>query len=295
MAPQAPSADGEAGQHPFPYSSIYYLAPFDHLDHLRRLSLDESMIPSSISRGLKILAYFSHPKCLTIAHRGASGYLPENSLAAFSRALELGAEAIELDVWRIEDELVVFHDRRLERLTNGKGVLIERSFSEVRSFYLHNGETIPTLFEVLTLLDGRCALNIEIKGPDAEDLVIECVGKAIETKRWKREQFLVSSFLHTALEVLHKKEPSIALGYLFHGIPLRGAEEAVALNCFSLNLSLDCVNHTVVKEARARGLKVFVYTVNARDDMERMLRLGVDGFFTDYVDVARLLIDTTLE
>lgn len=241
------------------------------------------------------MTHFSHPKCLAIAHRGASGYLPENSLSAFSRALELGAEAIELDVWRVEDELVVFHDRRLERLSNGKGVLTEKPLSELRSLLLQNGESIPTLSEVLSLLEGRCDLNIEIKGPHAEELVAKCIREAIESKKWKREQFLVSSFLHTALEVFQQTEPSIARGYLFHGVPLRGADEALALGCFSLNLSLDCVSLGLVKEARARGLKVFVYTVNARDDMERMLRLGVDGFFTDYIDVARLLIDTTLE
>lgn len=235
-------------------------------------------------------SYFSTPGCLAIAHRGASGYHPENSLESFSRALELGATATELDIWRVEDELVVFHDRRLERLTDGTGVVTEKSLDELRSLKLRNGEKIPFLSEVLDLLAGRCSLNIEIKGPNAEALLLKAIERAIATGSWDIKQFLISSFLHPSLKTIHDKTKLLHLGYLFHGHPLTGAKEASSLGCFSFNLALECVERKLVAEAHNEGLRVFVYTVNARDDMERMLDLGVDGFFTDYIDVAQEVI-----
>ncbi|MEN8142989.1 MAG: glycerophosphodiester phosphodiesterase family protein, partial [Thermodesulfobacteriota bacterium] len=114
-------------------------------------------------------------KLLVIAHRGAMGYEPENTLASFRKALDLGADAIELDVYSLNDHLVIFHDDSLERTTNGQGFLLEQDFTRLRSLDAGNGEQIPTLSEVFVLIKGRVPLNIELKGPGTAGPVVEFI------------------------------------------------------------------------------------------------------------------------
>ena len=108
-----------------------------------------------------------------IAHRGASGLAPENTLKAMSLALDLGAKAIELDVQWADGELWVFHDRRLERCTNGQGVLTGQSREYLASLDAGDGERIPTLWQVMALVAGRCELHIELKGAHTAEPVAD--------------------------------------------------------------------------------------------------------------------------
>lgn len=113
-----------------------------------------------------------------IAHRGASGLAPENTLKAMAKALTLGVSAIELDVQAADDELWVFHDRRLERCTNGKGVLTEQSRAYLEQLDAGEGEVIPTLWQVMEIIAGRCELHIELKGADTADAVAALTRRA---------------------------------------------------------------------------------------------------------------------
>src|SRR3989344_4626849 len=104
-------------------------------------------------------------RVLRIAHRGASGHKPENTLAAFAKALEIGVDIIELDVRVCKTgELVVFHDMALERTTNGNGLVADTSLEELKKLDAGGGEQVPTLKEVIDLVNKRVVLNIEMKG-----------------------------------------------------------------------------------------------------------------------------------
>ena len=105
------------------------------------------------------------PNMICIGHRGACGYAPENTLAAFELAITMGCPWLELDVYAVEGELLVIHDDTLERTTNGKGQVMQTPLATLRSLDAGNGQQIPTLKEVIELVDHRAGINIELKGP----------------------------------------------------------------------------------------------------------------------------------
>lgn len=222
---------------------------------------------------------------LKIGHRGAMGYEPENTLISFKKALELGVDAVELDVYVCKTgELVVIHDDKLDRTTNSKGYVIEKTFEELRSLDAGKGEKIPTLEEVLDLVDKKVIVNIELKGENTARPVSELLKKYMDDKGWKGELFLVSSFNHYELLSFHNLMPEIRIGVLITGILIGYAEFAEKLKVYSVNLDKDFINIEFVKDAHSRGMKVFVWTVDDFDDIERMKKLGVDGIFSNFPD-----------
>lgn len=221
---------------------------------------------------------------VVFAHRGAKGYEPENTLSAFAKALELGATWIELDVFSIADELIVFHDERLERITSGSGYVLESSLEYIRSLDAGNGQQIPLLTEVFNLVDGKAGLNIELKGPGTAANVARLVEDSLSTSVWQRDQFVVSSFDHPELLAFSRMMPEIRIGALTANIPLGYAEFAEPFNAWSVHASSEFINRAFVDDAHQRGMKLFVYTVNHRDDYIRLRKLGVDGIFSDFPD-----------
>lgn len=227
---------------------------------------------------------------LGIAHRGASGRAPENTHAAFAAALALGAEAIELDCQLSADgELVVIHDETLDRTTDGHGPVGDRTFAELARLDAgvwfdpsYRGERIPRLGDVLAQVRDRVLLNVEIKS--ARD-----VG-AIETKLADvvaREEagawVLFSSFHPGALRNMRAAAPWARLGVLCDHDPRRGGVAlAVELGAEALIPGRAWVDAGIVDEAHARGLDVWVWTVNEPGEMRRLLALGVDALFSDW-------------
>jgi len=223
---------------------------------------------------------------IAIGHRGACGYEPENTLSSFDKAVSLGCPWVELDVYAIEDELLVIHDDSLERTTNGHGQVQECSLEYLRSLDAGNGQQIPTLKEVADLIDRRAGINIELKGKNTAAPASQFVADACKNG-WKPEQFLLSSFNHRELAAADK---AWRRGALFH----RPADDYFArtaeLEAYALNLSLRIVDQQTVEAAHERGLKVFVYTVNETEDLQRMMAIGVDGVFSDYPDRALQIV-----
>ncbi len=218
---------------------------------------------------------------LCIGHRGAMGHKPENTLASIRKAIDLGAPCVEVDVHYVDGHLVVFHDERLERTTNGKGFLAERSFDYLRSLDAGEGERIPTLEEVCRAVDSRAGLNIELKGPGTAGPVAGLLGR-LWARGCGRDGFLVSSFRQEELVATARLDPRIRLGALVDSF-LRGELEfAVALGAFSIHPPVEHVDRALVEASHARGLKVYVYTVDRMEDIVRMARLGVDGVFTNF-------------
>lgn len=218
---------------------------------------------------------------ISIGHRGAMGHEPENTILSVVRALELGAAWVEVDVFPVEGELVVIHDDRLERTTNGEGYVVEQTLDYLRSLDAGKGQKIPTLQEVFDAVDRRAGVNIEMPCFGAAPGVAEFVARQL-ARGWDHERIIVSSFNHHELREVKTLDPDIRIGALVVGVPIGYARFARELGAFSIHPYLQYLNEAFVADARARGLKVFPFTVNHPDDIEKMRALGVDGVFTDY-------------
>ncbi|MFA6316310.1 MAG: glycerophosphodiester phosphodiesterase family protein [Elusimicrobiota bacterium] len=243
-----------------------------------------------------------------IAHRGASGYAPENTLASFRRALEMGASAIELDVHQTTDgELAVLHDwdlkrtarglppghparkwRRLHRARVGEMSFAALAAADVGSWFgpRFRGERIPRLADVLELAAGRAELHVELKKGSSLYPCVEARVVALLRDFGALKTAVVSSFDHAALFNARLLEPRLRLGYLLGLTTMKKAlKETAALRAESLNISLRQATPRRIGLAKAQGLKVLVYTVNRAADLPRLERLGVDGVFSNYPDL----------
>jgi len=222
---------------------------------------------------------------ICFAHRGASGHAPENTLLAVKTALSMGAAWIELDVFAVENELVVIHDSRLERTTNGSGEVTNATLAYLRSLDAGRGEKIPFLREVLDTVAGEAGINIELKGADTATLTASMIESYIAKDLFRADQFLVSSFNRRELQNFSLLAPSIRTGVNLSGPPLQDARFAEALAVYSLHVHKNSVTRAFVEDAHRRGFKVFVFTINHAEDLASMISIGVDGIFTNYPEL----------
>lgn len=221
---------------------------------------------------------------IRIGHRGAMGYAPENTLLSFKKAIPI-AEMVELDVYICKTgEVVVFHDHRLERCTNGRGHLMDKTFDELRALDAGQGQQIPTLEEVLDLIDNQVAVNIELKGPGTAAPVFRIVDRYVKSGRYPLDRFVISSFNHPELLDFKKLSPAASIGCLISCIPADLAAIAETVQADYLNVCGEFISQELVDDAHRRGLKVLVWTVNEPDDIAYIKSLGVDGIFSNYPD-----------
>ncbi len=225
-------------------------------------------------------------RLLCFGHRGAAGHEPENTIAAVETGIALGADFIEVDVFPVEDELVVIHDERLERTTNGSGYVTDHSLAYLRQLDAGDGQRIPLLREVIDTVHHRAGINVELKGAGTAKPVAELINHYLASG-WDTGEFLVSSFNHRELHLFKEQMPDIPIGALIVGIPLHYAYLAEELKAYSLNADIEFLDEALVEDAHRRGLQVYVYTVNRREDIRRMETLGVDGVFTDFPEIVR--------
>jgi glycerophosphoryl diester phosphodiesterase len=235
-------------------------------------------------------------RVLAIAHRGASGITPENTRLAFVKALDLAADMIEFDVQLTRDETpIVFHDETLERTTNGSGRVSETDFETIArldagSWFAASftDVEVPTLEEVLSLMGGKIAFNIELK-PDRR---IDALVRRVVTAVARFDLFhavIFSSFDVAAMHALRVLVPDARIGVLCEKNGLEGAlAQAEELGAEALHPAVSMVDTTVVAEAHARKLAVYPWTANEPGEIALLRALGVDGIFTDFPDrVAR--------
>ena len=236
--------------------------------------------------------YHSSPnKPLCFAHRGASGHEPENTLLAVQKALSLGAPWIEVDVYAVENQLIVIHDPTLERTTNGSGHVMEKTLTYLRSLDAGKGQRIPFLQEVFDLVSDQAGINVELKGPNTAEPVISLIDEFIMNHHWTYDRVLISSFNHDELKKVKALQPKIRIGALISRIPDNHARFAEALGAYSVHVKMKVINRQFVDDAHQRDLNVFVYTVNSTEEIEKMMSLGVDGIFTNYPELLTLLSD----
>jgi len=220
---------------------------------------------------------------IIIGHRGAAGFEPENTIASFNKAIDLGVEMIEVDVQLCKSgELVVIHDYSLQRTTNGNGLVINKTLAELKKLDAGNGQKIPTLGETLQFIDGRVAINIELKGRPNSKQIAGVVKHFIENGNWEKDDFIVSSFNHGELHKFHKLMPEIKIGLLYETISNDFHKTASALNAFSINADFNFLTGEIVEEIHSKNYRVYAYTVNKTTDKQRMKDFGVDGIFTDF-------------
>lgn len=229
-----------------------------------------------------------------IAHRGVPFLAPENTMAGFEKALELGADGIELDVHLTKDnEVVVCHDERVDRTTNGSGFIKDFTLAELRqldagAWYDDQfaGQRIPTLSEVFRLVAGSSVfVNIELKNgiieyPGLAAKVMELVYEYSMTDR-----VLISSFNHYSLIEVREMEPSVPTGILYVAGIFRPWQYAGTVKAKALHPIYHSVSQDIVDKAKEAGLCINPWTVDEREALERMIKLGVSGIITNRTDL----------
>ena len=244
------------------------------------------------------------PSPMIFAHRGASAYAPENTLAAFELALRQGADGIELDAKLSADgQVMVIHDQIVDRTTPHTGRVRDFTAAELRQMdagshfdIAFSGEPIPTLDEVLKAVGQLTITNIELTNYSSptDDLPEKAAALVRHHKLSRRVLF--SSFNPVALVRIHSLIPEAPLG--LQALPgWRGALPRSWLGCLlhyqSLNPAFNDVTPGLVKSVHKRGCKVFTYTVNREEDMRRIFMAGADGIFTDDPVLAQQVLKTT--
>ncbi len=222
-------------------------------------------------------------KTLVIGHRGAMGHETENSLSSIEKAMELGVDMIEIDVFRIKSgEIVVFHDKEVDRLTNGGGNIEDYDIADLRQLRLTNNSMIPMLQDVLKLIDNKVRLNIELKGANTADRVNFIINYYIRNKEWSADNFLISSFIWDELKEMRKINPNIPLAVLTEADPLDALAIARELGAEAINPNYRELSAENVREIRGEDFKVYTWTVNDTTDIKAMQEIGVDGIITNF-------------
>jgi len=217
---------------------------------------------------------------LRIGHRGARAYAPENTLASFKKALEIGVDAVELDVRKTKDnQLVVIHDADVKRTTDGEGLVSELTLEEIKSFSAEGGEKIPTLQEALDFLDKKVKVFVELKEAGVEEQVL-----LIVHEKGLGKSVVVVSFLEDVLKKVRQLDKDIETGLIYakHKNPIKAALELKANYLFALYRFTHTAN---VQKAHQNGLKVVVWTINTPQEVEEYAKKGVDGIASDKPDI----------
>jgi len=218
-----------------------------------------------------------------IGHRGAKGFLAENTLESFRKALDLGADAIELDVHICATgEIVVLHDFTVDRTTNGFGEVHQLSLSELKKLKVEGVYQIPLLGEVLDLIAGKCWINIELKGHGTAEPVAEMIQQYVVEKGWRYDDFVVSSFQKEELKRIKKVNPEIPIGVLTQASVEQAIHWADQLSAKAIHPHFSLLTEDNCREAQEKGYAIFTWTVNEEDDIRRVKALGINGIISDY-------------
>lgn len=230
------------------------------------------------------------------AHRGASGYAPENTLEAFQLAVEMGADGVELDVQLTKDgEIVVIHDERIDRVSDGCGLVSDYTLDELKQFNFNKMHPefvsmcrIPTLREVLEgLKDTGLSINIELKTGSNFYRGIEEKTVAIVNEMGYKDRVLYSSFNHRSVLEVRKYQPDAQIAFLYSHEMSKIADYALLNQVYAVNPGVLCTLYEdEMKECQQRNIEINVWTVNDEVQMKRLSKLGVNAIITNYPDVA---------
>ena len=254
------------------------------------------VIPPSAAR-LQLEQLINSTDFMIIGHRGAAGLAPENTLHSFNTALAWQCPMLELDVYACADQqqqkqLVVIHDDKLNRTTNGQGRVVDHTVEQLRRLDAGDGEPIPLLQEVVDLINRHnaehgtaVALNIELKGPQT------AAPTAAALSDMGVLNVLVSSFDHRQLQQFHTLAPTCPVAPLYDRYRSSWRTTAAELNATAVNLSGRICTKERIMAMREAGYPVFVYTINTIAQARELRAAGANGVFTDRPDLLMPMLE----
>lgn len=214
-----------------------------------------------------------------IGHRGAKGYAPENTLASFQKAIQMGVDGIELDVHLSSDsKVMVIHDETINRTTSGSGFVKDFSSKELEQL------GIPTLASVFDLADKKCFVNVELKIYETADKAAGLIENLVSKKGWDYEQIIVSSFDWNALQQVHFLNDKIKIGVLTHTDLDLALAFAKFIKAYSVHPYYHLLTAENVAQMQSKNFKVYPWTINEPEDIIFVQSLQVDGIITDFPD-----------
>lgn len=233
---------------------------------------------------------------MVVAHRGASGYAPENTLSAMKKAIEMKAEMSELDVQETADgEIILLHDNTTKRTGKKDLNIWELNYDDLKDIEVgewfseeYKGEPIPTLKEVIDLVRGKMKLNIELKAHKHEKMLAERSLKVVIENNFL-DQVVFTSFKFDEIRKIRALNKEAKIGYIFGKLPEN--VDVFTEDVDLLSAHYKTVDAEFVKKAKSNGKEVHVWTVNEPEDMKRMIELGVEAIITNYPDVLRKVLD----
>ncbi len=234
-------------------------------------------------------SWWREERPLIFGHRGASRVAPQNTLAAFRRAAELGADGVELDVHLTAEGIpVVIHDARVDATTDGKGRVAELTLPQVKELdagahfdAAFAGERIPTLEEVLAEVGQRLIINIELKPSAKSSGGLEEAVVAVVRRMGMLERVWFSSFKPYALYWIRQQEPAVPCGLLYSPLTFVSRLLAPVTPHEALHPHRSLVREAMVRRAHRRGLRVVTWTLDDEDKAQRFAEWGVDVIITN--------------
>lgn len=207
-----------------------------------------------------------------IGHRGCPLLEPENTIKGFKKAAALGVDYVELDVYQcLTGEIIVFHDPKIDKLTNGKGLIHDLTLKELQQFRVGK-EKIPLLEDVFKALDNKVKIIVELKGWFCEKKVVDLVEKHKQVGN-----VIVSSFIHPRLDRVKKLNPDIKIAYTTNRVSAKHLNK----HPDQLHVRGRFVNKKLLKAAHEKGIEVFAWTINTKKAAKKLIDLEVDGIITD--------------
>jgi len=240
---------------------------------------------------------------MVIGHRGARGYAPENTVPSFEKGIECKANMIEFDVRLTRDShIVIMHDATVDRTTNGTGLVSQLTLKEIKKLDVgawfspkFKGTKVPTLEEAIASIKGKAKLDIEIKKDSYSNEAIEekLVGEVLKNNIL--DDTVVSSFDLSSLERIKEIEPHLGVGFLFsQDYDFRqGLKEILRIGGEAIHPGYLHLTAHLVSEAHSRGILVRAWNPNDKEQMGKLIEIGVDGIGTDFPDILRSLVENS--
>lgn len=232
-----------------------------------------------------------------VAHRGAAGYAPENTIAAFDKAVEMKADYIEIDVQRSKDgELVIIHDTTVDRTTDGTGKVKELTLEQLRALDAGSfmgeqfkGEKIPTFEEILDRYHGKVGILIELKAPELYPGMEESVAQELKERNLdhpQNEKIIIQSFNFESMKKMNELLPKVPIGVLTSSITDTSEQALKEFSAYAdyFNPHYGIVTKDLVDQVHSLGMKISSWTVRSQEAADFLLSMDVDAIITDYPD-----------
>ncbi|MDN3451872.1 glycerophosphodiester phosphodiesterase family protein [Planococcus sp. APC 3906] len=255
-----------------------------------------SALAAEDGEATKTISKQQQQEMVNVAHRGASGHAPENTMEAFQKGFEMKADYIEIDVQMTKDgELVVIHDTTVDRTTDGTGKVGDLTLAEIRQLdagswfgEAYAGEKVPTFEEVLDEFRGKVGILIELKAPELYPGVEAKIADALIERNMdtpNNEKIIIQSFNHESMKTSKELLPNISHGVLLGGNWANVTEEQLAqfaAYADYFNPSMYIVTEELVDDVHEAGMDIYPYTSRSQEQALRLFDLNVDGIITDY-------------